>query len=69
MPGAAVLGPAGAAAGAGTAAVVSANAAVGGIKSYRSASAEQAKKMADKIAAQLARYFAQQGWINSSLAQ
>ena len=69
MPGAAVLGPAGAAAGAGTAAVVATNAVAGGVKSYRSASAEQAKKMADKIAAQLATYFAQQGWIDPSLAQ
>jgi len=69
MPGAAVLGPAGAAAGAGTAAVIATNVAVGGVKSYKSASAEQAKKMADKIAAQLAQYFAQQGWIDPSLAQ
>lgn len=69
MPGAAVMGPAGAAAGAGTAAVIGANAVMGGVKSYKSASAEQAKKMADKIAAQLATYFAQQGWINPSLAQ
>jgi len=69
MPGAAVLGPAGAAAGAGAAAVIATNAVVGGVKTYKSASAEQAKKMADKIAAQLATYFAQQGWINPSLAQ
>ena len=69
MPGAAVMGPAGAAAGAGTAAVITTNAVAGGVKSYKSASAEQAKKMADKIAAQLAQYFAQQGWIDPSLAQ
>ena len=69
MPGAAVLGPAGAAAGAGTAAVIATNAAMGGVKSYKSASAQQAKKMAEKIAAQLAKYFAQQGWINPGLAQ
>jgi len=69
MPGAAVMGPAGAAAGAGTAAVIATNAVTGGIKSYKSASAQQAKKMADKIAAQLATYFAQQGWINPGLAQ
>jgi hypothetical protein len=42
---------------------------MGGVKSYKSASAQQAKKMADKIAAQLAQYFAQQGWINPGLAQ
>jgi hypothetical protein len=64
MPGAAVMGPAGAAAGAGTAAIVATNAATGVVKSYKSASAQQAKKMAENIAAQLATYFAQQGWIN-----
>jgi len=69
MPGAAVMGPAGAAAGAGAAAVIATNAVAGGIKSYKSASAEQAKKMAEKIAAQLAQYFAQQGWIDPGLAQ
>jgi len=69
MPGAAVMGPAGAAAGAGTAAVIGANAAVGGVKSYKSASAQQAKKMAEQIADELARYFAQQGWIHSDLVR
>lgn len=69
MPGAAVMGPAGAAAGAGTAAVIATNAVAGGVKSYRSASTQEAKKMADKIAAQLAQYFAQQGWIDPGLAQ
>jgi hypothetical protein len=64
MPGAAVMGPAGVAAGAGTAAVVATNVATGAVKSYKSESAQQAKKMADNIAAQLAAYFAQQGWIN-----
>lgn len=69
MPGAAVMGPAGAAAGAGTAAVVATNVAVGGIKAYKSASAEQARKMADKIGAELAKYFVQQGWISPDLAR
>jgi len=69
MPGAAVMGPAGAAAGAGTAAVIGANAAIGGVKSYKSASAQQAKKMAEQIADELARYFAQQGWINPDLVR
>jgi hypothetical protein len=64
MPGAAVMGPAGVAAGAGTAAAVATNVATGAVKSYKSESAQQAKKMADNIAAQLAAYFAQQGWIN-----
>ena len=68
MPGAAVMGPAGAAAGAGTAAVIATNAATGTFKGYKSASAHQAKAMAEKIAAQLATYFAQQGWIDPSLA-
>ena len=69
MPGAAVMGPAGAAAGAGTAAVIATNAVTSGVKSYRSASTQEAIRMADKIAAQLAQYFAQQGWINPGLAQ
>jgi len=69
MPGAAVMGPAGAAAGAGTAAVLATNAATGVVKGYKSASAHQAKAMAEKIAAQLATYFAQQGWINPDQAQ
>jgi hypothetical protein len=69
MPGAAVMGPAGAAAGAGTAAVVATNAAVSGVKSYKSSSAQQAKKMAEKIASELAKYFVQQGWIDPSLAK
>jgi hypothetical protein len=69
MPGAAVMGPAGAAAGAGTAAVLATNAAVSGVKSYKSSSAQQAKKIAEKIAGELAKYFAQQGWIDPSLAK
>jgi len=69
MPGAVVMGPAGAAAGAGTAAVTATNATAGVVKGYISASAHQAKAMADKIAAQLATYFAQQGWIDPSLAE
>lgn len=69
MPGAAVMGPAGAAAGAATAAVIATNAVVGGVKSYKSSSAEQAKKIAGKISDQLAKYFAQQGWINPDLAK
>jgi len=69
MPGVAVMGPAGAAAGAGTAAVVGTNAAIGGAKAYKSSSAQQAKKIADKISEQLAKYFVQQGWINPDLGQ
>jgi len=69
MPGAAVMGPVGAAAGAGTAAVLATNAAVSGVKSYKSSSAHQAKSLAEKIASELAKYFAQQGWIDPALAK
>ncbi|SFI37762.1 protein of unknown function [Nitrosomonas sp. Nm34] len=69
LPGAAVLGPAGVAAGAGTTAVVSTNVALGAGKAYKSASAQQARSMADKIAIELEKYFARQGWIDSSLAK
>ncbi len=69
MPGAAVTGPVGAAAGAGTAAVVASNAALGAVKSYKSASAQEAKDMADEVAKQLGKYFAEQGWIDPSLAK
>lgn len=69
MPGAAVMGPAGAAAGAGTAAVLATNAAATGVKTYKSDSAHQAKEIADKISKELASYFAQQGWIDPTLAR
>lgn len=69
MPGAAVTAPISAANEASTAAMVATNVASGGIKNYKSDSARQAKKMAENVAAQLATYFAQQGWINSSQAQ
>ncbi|MGZ8975781.1 hypothetical protein, partial [Methylomagnum sp.] len=69
MPGAAVMGPAGAAAGAGTAAVVATNAALGAAKSYRSASAQQAKQQADKIVSELSKYFLEQGWIGPGQAR
>jgi hypothetical protein len=69
MPGAVVMGPAGAAAGVGTAAVVATNAALGAAKNYRSAAAQQAKTMADSIAGELAKYFARQGWISPNQAK
>lgn len=69
MPGVAVMGPAGAATGANTGAVVATNVGGSGVKSYKSASAQQAKGMADSIAAELKKYFAQQGWITSTLAK
>ena len=63
MPGAAVMGPAGVAAGAGTAVVVGVNVAKGGITTYRSNSAHQASALADKISEVLQKYFQKQGWI------
>jgi len=63
MPGAAVMGPVGAAAGAGTAAVIGLNATKGAASTYNSASAKQAEKLADNIVAELRKYFARQGWI------
>jgi hypothetical protein len=63
MPGAAVMGPAGVAAGAGTAVVVGVNVAKGGITTYRSNSANQASALADKISEELQKYFQEQGWI------
>ena len=68
-PGAVVLGPVGAAAGAGTAATVAVNATQGAVNVYKSASAQQATEMAEKISAELAKYFVQQGWINPNLAK
>ena len=62
MPGAAVTGPAGAAAGGGAAAVVGANAAMGGAKSYTSATAYLADKTAAQIVDSITQYYAQQGW-------
>jgi hypothetical protein len=62
-PGAAVLGPAGAAAGAGTAATVGANVARGAASAYQSSSAHQAKEIADKIVEELQGYSLKQGWV------
>lgn len=66
MPGAAVMGPAGAAAGAETAAVVATNVTASGVKSYRSSAAQQAKQLADTITERLSDYFARQGWLYSA---
>ena len=68
-PGALVMGPAGAAAGAGTAATVAVNTAQGAANTYKSASAKQATDMAEKISTELALYIAKEGWINSDLAK
>lgn len=63
MPGAVVLGPAGAAAGAGTAVMAASNVAKGAATAYKSNSANQASALADKISEELASYFQKQGWI------
>lgn len=63
-PGAAVMGPAGAAAGAGTAAIIATNAAKGAIQAHQSAAAEQASQAAAEIASRLGEYFFKQGWVN-----
>lgn len=62
MPGAAVTGGAGAAAGGSAAVIVGANAAMGGAKSYTSATSYLADKTADQIVQTITQYYAQQGW-------
>jgi hypothetical protein len=62
MPGAAVTGGAGAAAGGSAAVIVGANAAIGGAKTYSSATGYLADKTADQIVQTLTQYYAQQGW-------
>lgn len=62
MPGAAIMGPAGAAAGGSAAVVVGANAAAGGVKSYTSATAFLADKTASQITDTITQYYANQGW-------
>lgn len=69
MPGVAVMGPAGKAAGAGTGAIVSSNLAMSGLKSHQSASIQLAKGLAENIAAELEKYFSRPGWIHSSPVQ
>jgi len=66
MPGAAVTMGAGAAAQGGlTAGMAAANVAVGGVKAYRSAMGAMASRSADKAAAYLSKFFADQGWISA----
>ncbi len=62
MPGAAIMGPAGAAAGGGAAIVVGANAAMGGVKTYTSATDYLADKTATQITDTVTQYYAQHGW-------
>ena len=66
MPGAAVTMGAGAAAQGGlTAGMAAANVAAGGVKAYRSAMDAMAGRSADKAAAYLSKFFADQGWISA----
>ena len=65
MPGAAVTMGAGAAAqGGATAGMVVANAAVGGVKTYRSTVEAAAGRSADQAVAYLSEFFFKQGWIS-----
>ena len=67
MPGAAVTGPAGAAAAGGlTAGVAAANLAVGGIKGYRSSVGSMASRSANQASDYLSQFFAQNGWISAN---
>ncbi len=69
MPGAVVLGPVGAAAGAGTAAMTATNVAKGAASAYKSDSANQASGLADKITEKLSSYFKEQNWIVTETAK
>jgi uncharacterized protein DUF4410 len=62
MPGAALMGPAGVAAGGSTAVVVGANVAMGGAKSMTSATGYLADKTATQITDVVTQYYSQQGW-------
>lgn len=62
MPGAVVMGPAGAAAGGSAAVIVGANAAVGGVKTLRSSTGFLTNKTAAQIVDSVLKYFAQRGW-------
>jgi len=64
MPGAAVMAPVGVAAGGGAAAIVGANAAMGGAKTYASSTSSLAKKTADQIVKAVTDYTARAGWRN-----
>jgi hypothetical protein len=62
MPGAAVMGPAGAAAGGSAAVIVGVNAAAGGVKNYTSSNGFLVDKTSTQIVDALTQYFAQHGW-------
>lgn len=62
MPGAAVMGPAGAAAGGSAAVIVGANAAMGAVKGHTSSMGVFADKTSKEILKSLTNYFVQIGW-------
>ena len=62
MPGAAVMGPAGAAAGGSAAVIVGANAAMGAVKGHTSSMGVFADKTSKEILESLTKYFTQLGW-------
>jgi hypothetical protein len=62
MPGAAIMGPAGVAAGGSAAVVVGTNAAMGGAKSYTSTTGYLADKTATQITDVITQYYSQHGW-------
>lgn len=63
MPGAAVMGPAGIAAGAGAATTAGVNVAKGAAQKYSSETSTEAEHMADAISEELGKYFVKQGWV------
>jgi hypothetical protein len=62
MPGAAVMAPAGVAAGGGAAAVVGVNAAMGGAKTYSSSTSSLAKKTSEQVVKTVIDYAVRAGW-------
>jgi negative regulator of sigma E activity len=63
MPGAAVMGPVGVVAGAGTAVIVGVNVVKGAAATCKSNSPNQAPALDDKISEVLQKHFQKQGWI------
>ena len=66
MPGAGITGPAGAAAGATTAATIGVNVAAGGIKTIRSSTGYLTQQSAQQVVDRSSDYFLQQGWTHTT---
>ena len=66
MPGAAVMGPAGAAAGGSAVVIIGANAAVGAVKGHTSSMGVFADKTSKEILESLTSYFTQHGWTTAA---